>query len=275
MKSLIPGALFCFALMGFLPGKSSPEGREYGWKFHPFSYQDTDSKEKKSDKISSINSIKTGQWESSLPEKIDFINTNYLVYLPKDYNSPKLSSFPLIIFLHGRNEAGEDIRKIKLHGLPKMLESDSKFPFIVISPQCPSGTIWNHTDKMHEFLDQVLRIYKIDPKRIYLTGISSGGFGTWSWAMDYPNDFAAIAPVSGTFYKDVNPGLSGMPVWIFHGLLDKDSRIHQDSLCFKQLSQNGNKVRFTVYTKGGHDVWNETYSNPELYSWFLRYSIPD
>lgn len=214
-----------------------------------------------------------GEKVYTLQEKIDLINPQFLLYTPPNYNDTSIKSFPLIIFLHGIGEAGKDINLVKRHGLPKFLGTFKNLNFIVIAPQCPPKTLWDHPEKLHEFLCQVLGKFKINSKQVYLTGLSSGGSGTWAWAKDYPEDFAAIAPVSGACYWDISTQLESMPVWIFHGLQDKTIGIHEDSVLYRKLKSLGNRVRFTVFPKGGHNIWDKTYSNPDLYSWFLNYEI--
>jgi len=212
-----------------------------------------------------------GQWVYALNQPIDYINNEFLLYAPHNYNDPNISSFPAIIFLHGRGESGKNIDLVKRHGLPKFLQTSKNFKFIVISPQCPPKTFWNRTDRMHEFLVEMIKRFKIDPNKVYLTGISDGGSGTWIWAKDYPNDFAAIVPVSGACFSDIAFDIKSIPTWIFHGMKDNTVKIHEDSVLYKNLSSLGDVVRFTVFPKGGHDIWDKTYSNPELYSWLLKF----
>ena len=121
---------------------------------------------------------------------------NYLLWLPADYKKDKSKTFPVMIFLHGSGERGENLDLVKKNGPPSFVENRPDFPFILVSPQCPEGTWWEIED-LQAMLEKILDKYRIDRSRIYLTGLSMGGFGTWSWACKYPDQFAAIAPVCG------------------------------------------------------------------------------
>lgn len=198
------------------------------------------------------------------------ININsYLLYLPKNYEDSRL--FPTIIFLHGAGERGVNINDLKRTGLPQKLESEKDFPFIVISPQCLPKSYWN-IDMLNDFLDEVLQQYKIDRERLYLTGLSMGGYGTWLWAINNPEKFAAIAPIcGGGSTKEVHK-LRGLPIWTFHGAKDEIVPISESVKMVKALEDNNIQVKFTIYPDAKHDSWTETYNNPELYSWFLNHT---
>jgi len=122
-------------------------------------------------------------------------NVNYLLFLPDKYNEEK-KDWPLILFLHGSGERGSVIDSVKKHGPPKIVEQVPDFPFIVLSPQCPKEQQWSN-DILIPLLDEIVKKYRVDEKRIYLTGLSMGGFGTWALAIQYPHRFAAIAPICG------------------------------------------------------------------------------
>jgi predicted peptidase len=157
----------------------------------------------------------------------------------------------------------------------------------VISPQCPAGEWWLN-EPLHEVMSEVLDTYRIDRSRMYMTGLSMGGFGTWSFASQYPELFAAIAPISGggdalhwsglrTYTQlDVPPAtlenLKEMPVWVFHGDSDTVVSIGEDQKTVDALKALGGAVEFTVYPNVGHDAWTQTYNNPELYKWFLNHT---
>jgi predicted peptidase len=134
--------------------------------------------------------------------------TKYLLYLPEQYNSDTTRQWPVLLFLHGSGESGQDIEKVKLHGPPQLIESGKKFPFIVVSPQSDVPSGWD-TDQLYKILQRVKRTYRVDASRIYLTGLSMGGYGTWALAMKYPDEFAAIAPVCGGGIPPM-PGSSGI-----------------------------------------------------------------
>ncbi|MDO8548968.1 MAG: prolyl oligopeptidase family serine peptidase [Ignavibacteria bacterium] len=195
------------------------------------------------------------------------IEVGYLLYLPENYDSyPKL---PLLLFLHGSGERGEDLEKVKVHGPPKLIENGKDFPFIVLSPQCPEGQWWSIID-LDVLLNEITENYNVDPDRIYVTGLSMGGFGTWELAIKYPNRFAAIAPVCGGGNFRLISALKDLPVWVFHGAIDNVVPLSSSQEMVDALEIAGGNVKLTIYPDAGHDSWTETYNNPELYEWFLK-----
>jgi predicted peptidase len=122
------------------------------------------------------------------------LDINFLLYFPKDYNPDK--KWPLLIFLHGKGERGDDLEKVKIHGPAKLIKEGRDFPFIIAAPQCPDSSWWS-TVVLDRWLSYLLTRLPVDQTRIYLTGLSMGGFGTWAWAMERPDRFAAIAPICG------------------------------------------------------------------------------
>lgn len=199
------------------------------------------------------------------------LDVNYLLYLPKDYSSSD-STFPLVLFLHGAGERGTDLEKVKVHGLPKLINEGNEFPFIVVSPQCPENKVWD-TDILIALLDEIEATYRIDSNRIYVTGLSMGGNGTWSLAIAQPNRFAAIAPVCGWNMPSDACTIKDMPIWVFHGAKDNVIPIGSSEFMVKRLKSCGSDVRFTIYPKANHNSWTETYNNDELYIWFLEQSL--
>src|SRR3954469_24984435 len=124
------------------------------------------------------------------------VRLNYLLFLPEGYSNDSDKKWPLMLFLHGAGERGSDVNKVKVHGPPRIVEKRKDFPFIVVSPQCPADSWWR-TFELNALLDEIQSQYKVDPDRVYLTGLSMGGFGTWELATQYPQRFAAIAPICG------------------------------------------------------------------------------
>ena len=202
------------------------------------------------------------------------VGFKYLLYLPKDYLTQK-KQFPLILFLHGSGERGDDIEAVKRNGLPKIVEGKDDFPFIVVSPQCPYNENWSEgwtVEGLNFLLDRVIENYRVDTNRIYLTGLSMGGFGTWTLSEEYPQRFAAIAPVSGGGDEDKVCNLRNVPVWAFHGADDNVVPIANEKLMVNVLKECGGDVKYTIYPNTGHDAWTETYNNTELYDWFLSHT---
>ena len=200
------------------------------------------------------------------------LSANYLLYLPKDYDDSD-RQFPLVLFLHGMGERGTDIEKVKTHGIPKLISEGKEFPFIVVSPQCPDEYFWND-DVLIALLDEIEGNYRIDKNRIYVTGLSMGGHGTWTLALAQPNRFAAIAPVCGWSHPVEFCRLAHMPIWVFHGAKDFVVPLSLSEQIVEQLKACGTtKVKFTIYPEATHDSWTETYNNEELYKWFLEQSL--
>lgn len=199
------------------------------------------------------------------------LSANYLLYLPKDYNETE-KEFPLVLFLHGAGERGDDIEKVKIHGLPKLINEGKDFPFIVVSPQCPENMFWN-TDILSALLDEIEENYRVDKNRIYVTGLSMGGHGTWSLAIEQPNRFAAIAPVCGWADTSKASTIAHIPVWVFHGAKDIVVPVKSSEDMVAALKNYGSNAKLTIYPEANHDSWTETYNNEELYKWFLEQSL--
>jgi len=196
--------------------------------------------------------------------------TNYLLYLPGQYEAEADKQWPLILFLHGAGERGEDIEIVKKHGPPKLVDQGQEFPFIIVSPQCPNGEWWS-VDILNKLLDEISNEYRVDAERIYLTGLSMGGFGTWNLAITTPGRFAAIAPICGGGNPRKTWSIRHMPVWVFHGAKDQVVPLSMSEEMVDALQKHNSRVKFTVYPEANHDSWTESYDNPELYSWFLEH----
>lgn len=194
----------------------------------------------------------------------------YLRYVPADYAADSEKRWPLVLFLHGAGERGHDINQIKRHGLPKLIEQGKDFPFVVISPQCPPGEWWN-VAMLEGLIEKVAREERIDRDRIYLTGLSMGGFGTWALAIRHPERYAAILPICGGGERQLARVLRDMPVWTFHGDADKVVPVERTQEMVDAIIAAGGSPRVTIYPGVGHDSWTETYDNPEIYDWLLQH----
>ena len=209
------------------------------------------------------------------PAKLDrkvtvTVKANYLLYLPKGYGKDPAKKWPVILFLHGSGERGENLDLVKLHGPPKVLEQGMDLPFVVVSPQCPSDKWWEPATVV-ALLDEVIEKYNVDPDRAYLTGLSMGGFGTWDTAIAYPDRFAAIAPICGVGNPYRAPALRNVPTWVFHGEKDDRVPVAASAQMVGVLKQVGGNVKFTRYPDAGHDSWTQTYAHRALYDWFLQH----
>ena len=199
---------------------------------------------------------------------------NYLLSLPDGYEKNTDKKWPLIVFLHGAGERGSDISKVKMHGPPMMVENGKKFPFILISPQCPTGSWWSY-EPVLGLIESIESNYRVDSKRILLTGLSMGGYGTWDLAIRYPKKFAAIAPLCGGGIPYLTTRIKDTPTWVFHGAKDTGVPISESQGMVDGLKKNGStQVKFTIYPEAGHNCWTETYNNEELYKWMLEQKLP-
>ena len=206
------------------------------------------------------------------------LRLSYLLSLPRGYRAGGKRKWPLILFLHGAGERGDDLELVKKHGIPKIVEQGTDLPFITLSPQCPQDTWWGtHTDALSALLDDVVATHAVDTDRLYLTGLSMGGYGTWQFAALYPRRFAALVPICGGGpwmygFPDKVSVLKDIPVWVFHGAKDKTVLPSESRRMVKALKACGGDVRLTIYPEADHDSWTQTYANPELYEWFLQHT---
>lgn len=192
----------------------------------------------------------------------------YLIHVPEGYDADETKKWPFVLFLHGAGERGNDLDKVKVHGPPKLIESGQKLPFIVVSPQCPSGQWWE-TDVLMALIESLEKTHRIDPDRIYVTGLSMGGYGTWAMAMRYPEKFAAIVPICGGGIPYKTRFISKLPIWVFHGDADSAVSISESEKLVEALKKHGSQVKFTIYPGVGHHSWTPTYDNPEVFKWLL------
>lgn len=194
---------------------------------------------------------------------------DYQIYLPDNYIHSQ-EKFPLIIFLHGSGERGTDVNLVKKHGVPKFVEGKNDFPFIAVSPQCPLKQYWD-TEVLNALLTRIESKYRVDRDRIYLTGLSMGGYGTWNWACEYPERFAAIAPVCGGGDPDMADKLKDVPVWVFHGAQDTVVLPKESEKMVEAVKAAGGDVKFTLFPDLDHYCWEDIYNGTELYDWFLSH----
>jgi predicted peptidase len=199
------------------------------------------------------------------------LSCNYLLFLPEDYGREK-KSWPLILFLHGAGERGSDIEKVKVHGPPKIVQTKKDFPFIVVSPQCPEDDWWtDKTEMLINLLDDIVAHYDVDTERIYLTGLSMGGYGAWALASQYPDRFAAVVPICGGGDPILARTLKDVPIWAFHGAKDSVVPVEESKRLVEAVNARGGNAKLTIYPDANHDSWTETYNNPKLYDWLLEH----
>ena len=218
------------------------------------------------------------------PRPLDESKTDtlrYWLFLPADYETQAQSGgAPLLLFLHGAGErgkeSGEDIAKVKVHSLPRLLDNPEfakNFPCVTVSPQCKNGFAWSPAQLML-LLDHIEANYKIDKSRVYVTGLSMGGFGTWMCLNESPQRFAAAAAVCGGAKPEWAEKLINVPIWAFHG--DKDTLVTVDrsqNMVDAIRAAGGSKIFFTIYEGVGHDSWTQTYNNQLLYDWMFQQTL--
>ena len=214
---------------------------------------------------------------------------HYLLHEPKG-RAPK-NGWPLVLFLHGAGERGSDIWKITRHGPPAILEREPNSPLrqcVVISPQCPEDWWWD-SKTLKQLVDEVLAVHPdIDHSRLYLTGLSMGGYGTWHMLTSYPSLFAAAVPICGggdpnrykrksdprwvpvTFDESRLPLIQNIPIWAFHGARDTVVPLEESDSLVRKLKSMGSPAQLTIYSEATHDSWTQTYANPQVWQWLLN-----
>jgi len=217
------------------------------------------------------------------PRPLDETRTemvHYWLFLPTNYEEQAQSGgAPLLLFLHGAGErgspSGEDIARVKAHGPPRLLDNPEfakNFPAITVSPQVKTGYAWSPAQLML-LLDHIEANFTIDKNRIYITGLSMGGFGTWMCLNESPNRFAAAAPICGGANSEWGERMVHIPIWVFHG--DRDTVVTLDrsqNMVDAIRAAGGTRVIFTIYEGVGHDSWTQTYDNQLFYDWMFQQS---
>ena len=190
----------------------------------------------------------------------------YIAYVPDT-----VSEHPaLIIQLHGAGErgmGGNELDLVLVHGFPNVVNDENLKDTVLIMPQCPHNSFWvAKIESLKCFIDEMVRTYSADSRRLYLCGLSMGGYGTWYAAMAYPDLFAAIAPCCGGGMA-WNAGVLTMPIWAFHGLEDTVVSPNQSIEMIEKLKDINPNFRYDLYDGVGHDSWTRAFS-PALLQWF-------
>jgi len=205
------------------------------------------------------------RFEGTLTRRVAY---RYLLYLPGAYADDASRRWPLVLFLHGSGERGDDLEAIKRHGPPKLLASRDDFPAVVVSPQCPEGEFWD-ARALVALLDDVTRRLRVDPDRVVVTGLSMGGRGTWNLAMTAPDRFAAIAPICGGAIPDRACRLRDVPVRAYHGAKDAVVPLLESRTVVDAVKACGGDAELVVYPGATHDAWSATYADPAFWEWLL------
>jgi predicted peptidase len=231
------------------------------------------------------------QAKFQIPDPIDgqepsHTEMDYLLHLPEGYGQDPDTQWPLILFLHGAGSQENDSKFVMSYGLPEALyrgEQPDNFPFVVVSPQAFPNVPWWEGDTLailNALLDEVINTYQIDPARVYATGLSMGGYGSWFLATTYPERFAAMASVSGSGYRtpltpkpEMICRLRDVPVWAIHGAGDLISDPLANKMVVATLAECGGEVEWTLYPDAGHgETYARAYRDPALYDWLLEHS---
>jgi predicted peptidase len=203
--------------------------------------------------------------------------SKYVVFVPHDYDGKK--EVPVILFLHGAGETKSDQPKAKMPvevGIGTAIKKREKtFPFLVIIPQAETrgwGATTENAKRALAMLDEVMKEYKTDAKKVYLTGLSMGGMGTWSIATAMPDKFAAIVPICGRGDPKQAEKLKDLPIWAFHGADDPTVKPEGSRDMIEAVKKAGGSPKYTEYPKVGHNSWDKAYDTEELYEWLLKQS---
>ena len=202
------------------------------------------------------------------------IKLNYALYTPNNYRKTE-SELPLVLYLHGVGERGTDLKKLELNGIPELISKGKDFPFLTLAPQCPDFGWWSrseYVEALASLTKEIISSHRVDKKKVYVTGLSMGGYGTLALAKKYPQLFSAIIPICGGMddHKDIER-LGDMPVWLFHGDKDNTHPVERSTAIYDLLKPNNKKIKLTIYEGVGHNSWDETYANDEVYEWLLSH----
>lgn len=209
-----------------------------------------------------------------LTESNDSIDIRFLLFLPENYETKE--NWPLMLFLHGAGERGDDLEKVAVHGPPKLARQGKLQDFIIIAPQCPKGDYWDsHKQQTNliNLLRQAKNDLKVDPNRVYLTGLSMGGFGTWELAANLHDEVAAAVPVCGGGNVWNSRVLKDVPIWAFHGALDDVVPPKLSEEMVEAIHQRGGNVQLTIFPDANHNSWDPAYDTEELYEWLLQQNL--
>lgn len=189
------------------------------------------------------------------------------LHLPRGYHA-NAEPWPVLFFLHGAGERGDDLARVKVHGPPKLVAQGREFSFILVAPQVAEHDNWS-PHELHALLEVLKNRLRIDVDRVYATGLSMGGHGVWDWAITYPHDLAAIAPVSGFGDHLRACRMRHVPVRAYHGADDTVVPLAMQRKMVDAVRDCGGQVEFIVYPHVGHDAWSRAYNDAQLYRWLL------
>ena len=194
------------------------------------------------------------------------VEVGYVLKLPENQKN----KFPLIVFLHGSGERGTDLELVKNHS-PFTYQNLISEPAAILAPQCPENVWWD-IQAIYMLIQNILTKYNVDASRVYLTGLSMGGWGTWKLAEEHPELFAAVAPVCGPVDRLMilnADKLKDMPIKIYHGALDDVVQPSDSIDIYQELKKTNKGAEIIIFSEDNHNSWDSTYSNPKFYEWLL------
>jgi predicted peptidase len=210
--------------------------------------------------------ITANRWQTTLSVPVDI---PYLLYLPNGVEAR--GDWPLVLFLHGSAERGDDAEVLRRQGLPKVLDGGLALPAVVLAPQCPPGQVWAQQHRaLSALLDRLVPTLPVDPTKVTLTGLSLGGAGVVHYAASEPDRFRALAPICGpwTWYY-MTPEIAHKPLWIVHGEADELVSV-EDSKRLAQVARAlGGRPQLTLYPGVGHHAWELAYADPAFTTWLV------
>ena len=200
----------------------------------------------------------------------DSAEVHYLLYLPENYQAG--TALPVMLFLHGRGESDGPLSVVAKWGPPQLVARGEKFPYILLSPQCPKEDNWSSATqqvRLAELLDSIVSKFGVNKDRVYLTGLSMGGSGSWRMAADHPKQFAAVVPICGRGQVADADKLKSLPIWVYCG--DQDGVFKSNAELVQAVIKAGSQsIRFTSLEHVGHNSWSAAYASPDLYQWLDR-----
>lgn len=202
----------------------------------------------------------------------------YLLALPKGYEADQQKQWPVVVFLHGAGERGANLEKLKAWGPPRMLAEGHDLGAIVVSPQCPANSWWtSQVPALSKLLDEIEAKYRVDRDRIYLTGLSMGGYGTFAWGGEEPERFAALLPIcgGGDLIEGRRIGQSGVPIWIFHGTDDHVVPVEESNAMYERIrdargGEGAENVQLTLFEGVDHLSWPYVYADEAVWKWMFE-----
>lgn len=198
---------------------------------------------------------------------------HYLLALPAGYDQQLDAKWPLVLFLHGAGERGSDLEKVKIHGPPKQAAAGKELPFVLVSPQCPDKERWNPY-ALAKLVEAVANTHRIDRQRLYVTGLSMGGRGTWSLLAEYPDTFAAAIAICGRGDLEAVERIAKTQLRVFVGGKDRERTVTNCQEMTAALKKSGGDAELKLYPELAHDCWTVTYDDPEVWKWLLAQRRP-